>query len=558
MSLASVTKITIHSGNGETDIKNQKDFDVWESNESKAVEDNEGSTFHSSFGIILTCLGSVVGFGNIWRFPRILATYSYDKGSLTFYLVWFFVLYLWSVPIVIVEYTLGRFTRNSIVGSFHKFFGDKFAWVGGWVVSVTFFLSCYYPVIIGWCLYYSYMSCFVGLPKSEIESKKRFNDYAMDSYWPVLTQCMSVCIAAVCIYGGIKWIEKVNNILVPFLLLIVTFTFGWSLTRRYAEVGIKFLFTPTWSSLKDPAMWIAAASQNAFDTGAGIGALATFAAFMSRERGAVRYGTIIPMLNNLVSFISSIAVFSTVFSTLIQTTPTITRLGIVKLMQSTGPGSTGLTFIWFPVLFESLGVIGRVLCTLFFICLTVAGLSTTISDLQVYTMVLDDTGLNHKISVAVALTANISVGLLSALNIKVLTNQDDVWGFGLLVSGILMATLVIKYGPMKYRRHIVNEFGIGDWNLPKVWVFFIIILVPCQGVILIIWWMYDMTANDPHWYMLTYKSVTTLLIEWSVLLTTLIVLNVLALWRKWSIFPIAQKFGNNPYDLDSCVNYSDV
>ncbi|VDP78078.1 unnamed protein product [Schistosoma mattheei] len=53
-------------------------------------------------------------------------------------------------------------------------------------------------------------------------------------------------------------------------------------------------------SLKDPEMWIAAASQNAFDTGAGIGALATFAAFMSRQRGAVRYGTIIPMLNNLV------------------------------------------------------------------------------------------------------------------------------------------------------------------------------------------------------------------------------------------------------------------
>ncbi|VDQ02683.1 unnamed protein product [Trichobilharzia regenti] len=99
-------------------------------------------------------------------------------------------------------------------------------------------------------------------------------------------------------------------------------------------------------SLKYPEVWIAALSQNAFDTGAGVGALATYAAFMSRKRGAVRYGTVIPVLNNLVSFVSSIAVFSTVFSTLIKTQPTMTRLGILKLMQSTGPGSSGLTFIW--------------------------------------------------------------------------------------------------------------------------------------------------------------------------------------------------------------------
>ncbi|VDO56875.1 unnamed protein product [Schistosoma margrebowiei] len=355
MLLSEKTKRSLSNGDLEISRKGFSNASLHKPTDN--IKEIDESTFNSSFGIVLTCLGCVVGFGNIWRFPRILATYSYDKGSLTFYMVWVIVLYLWSVPIVIVEYTMGRFTRNSVAASFHKFFGDKFAWIGGWIT--------------------------------------------LDSYWPVLTQCMSVIMAAACIYGGIKWIEKANNILVPFLLIIVMFTCGWSLTRTYAEVGIKFLFTPTWSSLKDPEMWIAAASQNAFDTGAGIGALATFAAFMSRQRGAVRYGTIIPMLNNLVSFISSITVFSTVFATLIQNTPTLTRLGIVKIMQLTGPGSTGLTFIWFPVLFESLGVFGRIVCLLFFICLTVAGLSTTISDLEVYTMVLDDCGGEKKKHISV-------------------------------------------------------------------------------------------------------------------------------------------------------------
>ncbi|CAH8445181.1 unnamed protein product [Schistosoma intercalatum] len=556
MILSEKTKRSLSNGDLEISRKGFSNASLHEPTDN--IKEVDESTFNSSFGIVLTCLGCVVGFGNIWRFPRILATYSYDKGSLTFYMVWVIVLYLWSVPIVIVEYTMGRFTRNSVAASFHKFFGDKFAWIGGWITTVTFFLSAYYPVIIGWCLYYSYMACFIGLPKSEMESKERFNNFARDSYWPVLTQCLSVIMAAACIYGGIKWIEKANNILVPFLLIIVMFTCGWSLTRTYAEVGIKFLFTPTWSSLKDPEMWIAAASQNAFDTGAGIGALATFAAFMSRQRGAVRYGTIIPMLNNLVSFISSITVFSTVFATLIQNKPTLTRLGIVKIMQLTGPGSTGLTFIWFPVLFESLGVFGRIVCLLFFICLTVAGLSTTISDLEVYTMVLDDCGVSHRKSVAIALIANILVGLPSALNLNILANQDNVWGIALLISGILMASLVIRYGPMKYRRYIVNEFGIDDWNLPKVWIFMITILVPLQGIILIIWWIYDMIASDPHWYMFTYESVTSLCVEWMTLLAALIGINVIALWRKWSIFPVAKTYGNNPYELDFLKTFTDL
>ncbi|VEL30910.1 unnamed protein product [Protopolystoma xenopodis] len=69
------------------------------------------------------------------------------------------------------------------------------------------------------------------------------------SYWPVLTHFISLFIVGVCVFGGIKWIEKANIILVPLLLLIITITFCWSLTRQYADVGIKFLFTPDWSKL---------------------------------------------------------------------------------------------------------------------------------------------------------------------------------------------------------------------------------------------------------------------------------------------------------------------
>lgn len=73
--------------------------------------------------------------------------------------------------------------------------------------------------------------------------------WLQNSYLPVIVQIVAVLVTGVFLFGGIRWIERANMILVPLLLCIVIFTFGWSLTREYAEVGIAFLLTPSWSKL---------------------------------------------------------------------------------------------------------------------------------------------------------------------------------------------------------------------------------------------------------------------------------------------------------------------
>ncbi|KAF8566332.1 hypothetical protein P879_07788, partial [Paragonimus westermani] len=170
-----------------------------------------------------------------------------------------------------------------------------------------------------------------------------------NSYWPLLTQLLAILLTSGFLFGGIRWIERANLFLVPLLLLIIVFTFVWSLTRDYAEIGIAYLFTPSWESFANPGLWIAAAGQNAFDTSCGMASLMTYATFMGRSASIVRYSVTIPLINNLVSFYASIMLFSTVFSTLITTNPTLTRTAILKLIQTAGPGSTGLTFTCFMV-----------------------------------------------------------------------------------------------------------------------------------------------------------------------------------------------------------------
>ncbi|CAH8448276.1 unnamed protein product [Schistosoma margrebowiei] len=518
---------------------------------SKDAQRSELSTFNSSIGVLLSCLGCVIGTGNIWRFPRIIATASYSQGSLTFLIAWAMSLFVWSLPLSIVEYTLGRFTRTSPLGAFHRFLGNKLVWLGGWIVAVTYMITAYFSVIVGWCLYYFYKSCALSsLPRDVETSIKIFNEFAQESYWPALTHTLAVVIVGGCIFGGIKWIEKANMVLVPMLLGILIFTFGWSLTRKYSEVGITFLFTPYWGSMFTPSLWVAAASQNAFDTGAAMALFISYSSYFSRKNGAVRLGTMIPLCNNMVSLLCALTIFSTVFSTLIQTSPTLTRSGILKIMQSNGPGSTGLTFTWIPVLFAYVGGLGRVLCSLFFLCLSFAGITSLIGHVQLTVVTAKDLGLSHRQAAFAGLFLTLVFGMPSAISINVLTNQDNVWGFALMLSGLSMAGLIIIYGPMKYRRVIVNDFGIDDWKLPVVWVFMISVLVPLSGTGLIIWWAYDLIKSNPKWYQLTLDSMTTTLLEWLIVFLILITVNAIAVWRNIDFFHKDKQNGYDPHNPD--------
>ncbi|OON19886.1 hypothetical protein X801_04239, partial [Opisthorchis viverrini] len=182
----------------------------------------ELNSFDSSIGVLLSCLGCVVGTGNIWRFPRIIATASSPKGkrlfhilsfnmmagpevsgyqstestifsltegsSLTFLIAWVLSLFVWSLPLSIVEYSLGRFTRTSPLGAFHKFLGSKLIWLGGWIVGVTYMITAYFSVIVGWCLYYFYKSCALpSLPLDEVASVNIFNEFARVSHQILLS-----------------------------------------------------------------------------------------------------------------------------------------------------------------------------------------------------------------------------------------------------------------------------------------------------------------------------------------------------------------------------------
>eukprot|EP00118_Oscarella_pearsei_P003316 m.13872 g.13872 ORF g.13872 m.13872 type:complete len:549 (+) comp25278_c0_seq2:3519-5165(+) len=485
-------------------------------------ESGDVPLFKSKLGLVLACMGSVVGTGNIWRYPRIVANNSGDQGGLVFLVLWAIGLWVWSIPIILIEYAVGRYTRKPVITSFKEMVGPWSQWMGGWIAAVMLLIGGYYSVVLGWCFYYFVHSMFNELPHTLEDSRERW-DNLHDSNYPLVCHAIASILAGVCIVRGVKTVEIANKIIVPLLLFLVLFSLGWSLSLPYAYEGITYLFSPDWDVLKTSQVWVDAVTQNAWDTGAAGGLFLTYATYMRRHDGVVTMGTLTPLANNFVSLCCGITIFCNVFSVL-QMEGHDTAY-VVSVLKDNGPANTGLTFIWMPLLYESVSVGGRVLAVLFFLSLSFAGLSSLIAMFELEARTLEDMGLSRYVAAIIVTVVFFLIGLASSLNLNVLVNQDAVWGFALIVSGLLLIFMVAYYGADKFRQVLVNEYGLEDWKLRKIWAIVISIISPLVGIALVVWWIVSSVRDDSRWYYLEKETLLTTFCEWAGLLIIVLALN---------------------------------
>ncbi|MFQ5570152.1 MAG: sodium-dependent transporter [Rhodothermales bacterium] len=484
--------------------------------------------FSTRLGLLLSVLGIAVGTGNIWRFPRIAAQNGGEDGAGAFLVAWLIFLFVWSVPLIIAEYALGRKGRMGLVGTFGKIAGKKFAWMGAFVGFVATAIMFYYSVVAGWCVFYLGEMLTNPLPLTH-EAAQGVWDGFQSGGWPVLFHAGAMGFGALAVWKGVSSIERVNKVLIPALLLIVLISVVRAVTLPGAGAGLKFLFTPQWDLLGNPEVWLAALTQNAWDTGAGWGLILTYGAYMQYKHGVVKNAFITGVGNNLVSILAAIMIFGTVFAllddqVLMPTGETLTRL---EVMQQSGPASTGLTFIWMPQLFARMGDFGVVMAVIFFLGLSFAAYSSLISMIELTTRVFIDFGLSRPKAIASVCTIGFVLGIPSAINLNILGNQDFVWGVALMISGAFVAFAVIRYGVQRFRRDCVDG-APGDWSAGRVWEVLMRYVVPFLAVVLLVWWLYQAAtvyAPDTWYDPIDPYSVMTCLVQWGTALLLLIGLN---------------------------------
>ncbi len=478
--------------------------------------------FSSRLGLLLSVLGIAVGTGNIWRFPRIAAQNGGNEGAGAFLISWIIFLFIWSIPLIIAEYALGRKGRMGVVGSFVRSAGERFAWAGAFVGLVATCIMFYYSVVTGWCFYYFIAVATSALPQSTEASQALWTGF-QDGWGPLGFHALAVGMGAVVILRGVRSIERVSFVLIPALFVIILVSLVRTLTLEGAADGIAFLFTPQWNLLLKPQTWLEALTQNAWDTGAGWGLILTYGAYMQPKHGIVKNAFMTGIGNNTVSILAAVILFGTVFAVLGAEMPKEDVLGV---MRDSGPASTGLTFIWMPLLFARMPF-GAFLAALFFLGLSFAAFTSLISMIELAVRVVVDLGAPRWKAVIGVATGGFVLGMPSAMDLNVLGNQDFVWGVALMLSGALVAFAVIRNGVGRFRKEVVNK-AKGDWHAGILWEVLIRWAVPLQALILMIWWLYlSATVYAPTtWYdPLDPYSVMTCLVQWGLALLAVLLLN---------------------------------
>lgn len=491
---------------------------------SPKIDASVNQRFSSRWGLLLSALGIAVGTGNIWRFPRIVAQNGSESGAGAFIIAWVIFLFLWSIPLIIAEYALGRKYRTGVVGTFLKVAGKKFTWMGSFVAFVAVAITFFYTVIVGWCIYYFIHTLTRSLPLTTEAAMSTWNNY-QNSLWPFFFHALAMVLGALAIWKGVSSIERINKILIPTLLFIVFLSVIRALTLQGAWDGVAYLFTPEWSQLLNPKIWIEALTQNAWDTGAGWGLFLTYATYMKQEHGAVKNAFITGVGNNTVSLLAALMIFGTVFAVL-RTEMGMTDPQVLTIMKTSGPASTGLTFIWMPQLFARM-FLGSPLAVFFFLGLTFAGFSSLIAQLELPTRVLVDTGVKRSKAIIIVIAVSYFLGIPSARNLNILSNQDHVWGIALMISGFFMAFVVIKFGIRQFRLKEVN-IGDRDWRLGAWWDYVLKYFVRPAAIFLLVWWLWQsaFVYAPGQWYNpFNPFSVMTCLTQWLIMLGIFILNN---------------------------------
>ncbi len=456
--------------------------------------------FSSRWGMMAAMLGMAVGTGNIWRFPRIVAT----SGGGSFLVAWVVFLLIWSVPLILVEFAMGRATRYGTVGAFARLVGRRYAWMGAWVAWVAIAIMCYYAVVTGWTIRY-----LLGSISGELSGAQPGALWSRFAFTPAVLwyQGAALLLGLVVVVRGVKGIEAAGRVLIPTLFVLVIALAIRAVTLPGASRGLDFMFTPKWAELADYRIWLGALTQNAWDTGAGWGLILTYAIYLRKNEDTTLNAFMLGFGNNTVSLLAGIMVLCTVFSIMPDAGS-----------QIVGAGNEGITFIWVPQLFARMPA-GRVFMVFFFLALFFAAWSSLISMIELATRVLVDGGMARGRAIALVGIVGFLVGVPSALSSDTFHGQDFIWGVGLMVSGLFFAIVVLRYGVRRFRETLMNTAGadlrIGVWWDWTIW------LVIVQAVALIAWWLWQVRTEPAF----AYDGIGTMLLQWGVALVVVLALN---------------------------------
>lgn len=359
-------------------------------------------------GFLFISAGCAIGLGNVWRFPYITGKY----GGAAFVLIYLFFLVAMALPVMIMEFSVGRAARTNIAGAFRRLEPPGSRWhIYGYLgIFGNYMLMMFYTVVTGWMLAYFYYTVSGQLSGLNPEQVGAFFQASLASPKTQLSWMILVIIIgfAVCAIGLRNGVERISKIMMSGLLIIVVILAARAVTLEGAGAGIEFYLKPDFGKLTEHGLWTtiyAAMSQASFTLSVGIGSMLIFGSYLGRERSLTGESLNIMGLDLLAAFMAGLIIFPTCFA--------------FGVEPGSGPG---LIFVTLPNIFNAMSY-GIIWGGLFFVFMSFAALSTVIAVFEnIVAFGIDNWKASRRKSVAVNLVLMIFLAAPCALGFNVLAD----------------------------------------------------------------------------------------------------------------------------------------
>ena len=413
---------------------------------------NNRERFSSRLGFILISAGCAVGLGNVWRFPYITGQY----GGAAFVLVYLIFLVLLGLPIMVMEFSVGRASQKSAARSFHVLepAGTKWHLQGYACMAGNYLLMMFYTTVGGWMAAYIFKTLtgeFKGLDSDGVAAV--FNDMLARpgymTFWMVLVVLLSFFI---CSLGLQKGVEPITKAMMSCLFLILLILCIRSVTLPGASEGLRFYLIPDFTRFTENGVGntiFAAMGQAFFTLSLGIGAMAIFGSYIGKDHTLTGETINICLLDTLVAFLAGLIIFPSCFA--------------FGVDPGQGPG---LVFITLPNIFNQM-VGGRIFGVLFFVFMTFAAQSTIIAVFEnIISFSMDLFGTSRKKTVLINGIAIILLSLPCVFGFNIWSGFQPM-GAGSTIQDLedfIVSNNLLPLGSMVYLLFCTSRYGWGWKN----------------------------------------------------------------------------------------------
>lgn len=468
---------------------------------------NKRETWQTKIGLILATAGNAIGLGNILRFPSKVALY----GGGAFMLPYFVAFFLMGLPLMIIEWVIGKYAgrhgHGSMTGIVGLFFRHA-SWarlLGSIGVAIPVCICMYYIYIESWTLGFAFLSLFQKLPEPVVSSNAHeaarpyidfFRAYTSPSVVAYLFFILTLGINWFILQRGVvKGIEITAKIGMPLLIAFGVFLGFICLSAKNwtGFEGLKFIYNLNFSGITNPKVWVEAAGQIFFTLSLGMGAIATYASYVKREEDVVKAGFITAGINEFVEVvIGASIVIPAAFAM-------FSSLAIPELAKE---GTFRIGFMTMPAIFTNFPM-GWLISFVWFSLLFLAALTSSLALIQpLVALFEDEMKWSHTKAVAVSMIL-VTIGAHFSAFIPSFIDELDFWAgcvFLLLFGLIEIVIFVWTFGINNFYRELIANTQL---KIPKAFVYIIAFISPLFIAFITYFWVikeFDKTlfTTDPY------------------------------------------------------------